>query len=366
MKKTKSVLFLAPYPVGKAPSQRLKYEQYYSYFEQAGYTLKTSSFIDEAFWDIIYKPGNKLYKIWFTLKGYFRRVKDLLGAGNYDLVYVHLWVTPFGFPIFERLLGLLQKNVVYDIDDLIYLGETGQSKSIIGFLKGRAKPVYLMKIARAVIVCTPKLEHFASNFNINVTDISSTINTSTYRQKTNYQVVDKIVLGWSGSHSTSKYLYLLKDVFYQLQKHIEFKLLVIGDANFELEGINVEAIPWNESNEVSDLSKIDIGLYPLPNEEWVLGKSGLKALQYMSLGIPTIATAIGANYRIIENGSTGFLIPPDHYDVWVRKILELVGDIHLRISVGSNARKRVVNHYSVEANKDTYLRIIEQVLSSDL
>ena len=90
-----------------------------------------------------------------------------------------------------------------------------------------------------------------------------------------------------------------------MYKKYKFKLLVIGDPLFHIDGLDCEAIQWVENSEVRDLQRIDIGIYPLPNEEWVLGKSGLKALQYMALGIPTIASAIGANYRVIEDGISG-------------------------------------------------------------
>ncbi|MEI9806555.1 MAG: glycosyltransferase [Bacteroidota bacterium] len=89
----------------------------------------------------------------------------------------------------------------------------------------------------------------------------------------------------------------------ELKKEFEFKLLVMGDAGFSLEGINVEAHAWTEAKEIETLQRMDIGLYPLPlDEEWVYGKSGLKALQYMALGLPVIATAIGANFRVIKEG----------------------------------------------------------------
>ena len=81
----------------------------------------------------------------------------------------------------------------------------------------------------------------------------------------------------------------------------------MGDENFKIDGVEVEAIPWKESYEIEVIKKFDIGLYPLPDEPWVYGKSGLKALQYMAAGVPTIATAIGTNFRIIENGVDGFL-----------------------------------------------------------
>ena len=219
-----------------------------------------------------------------------------------------------------------------------------------------------MKYAKHVIVCTPKLDDFVKKINPNTTDISSTINTEVYLPKSNYEIEGKIVIGWSGSHSTSKYLYLLKDVLLELKKDLDFKLLVIGDSNFNIEGLDVEAIEWKLESEVLNLIRIDIGLYPLPDEEWVYGKSGLKALQYMALGIPTIATAIGANFRVIEDGVSGFLIPHNNLPLWKQRIFDLNSDINLRKTLGKNARDRVESFYSIKKNKNKYLDIFNNLL----
>jgi L-malate glycosyltransferase len=360
----KKILFLAPYPINKAPSQRLKYEQYYPYFKEAGYELKTSSFIDEEFWEIVYKPGNRLLKFYYTIKAYFRRLSDLIKIGQFDIVYIHLWVTPFGFPIFEWLVCSLNKRIIYDIDDLIYLGGTSKANTAIKYFKGNTKPKFLIKRAKHVIVCTPILNDFAKKYNINTTDISSTIDTDVYKLKSNYEINEKLIIGWSGSHSTSKYLYLLQDILLQLRSKVDFKLFVIGDSNFNIDGLDVEAIEWERETEVENLLKIDIGLYPLPDEEWVYGKSGLKALQYMALGIPTLATAIGANFRVIEDGVSGFLIPLDEHEKWKDKIIQLANNIDLRRSIGEMARKKVVSQYSIQSNKDSYLEIFKNIISS--
>ena len=99
--KTKKILFLSPYPYDKAASQRLKYEQYFEYFQKNGFRLVTSSFIDDKFWEVIYKPGFLFSKITGTLRGYVRRFFDLFRLRKYDIIYIHLWVTPLGPPVFE-------------------------------------------------------------------------------------------------------------------------------------------------------------------------------------------------------------------------------------------------------------------------
>jgi len=133
------------------------------------------------------------------------------------------------------------------------------------------------------------------------------------------------------------------------------------DFSFENKNIKTEAISWNLENEVNDLMRFDIGVYPLPFEQWVYGKSGLKALQYMALGIPTIATAIGANYRIINHGKNGFLVEKNDIQKWVEYILHIINDIDFARELGKNARKTVLEKFSVEANKEIYLNVLKSV-----
>ncbi len=360
------ILFIVPYPEHQAPSQRLKFEQYYKHFREAGITVIQRPFVSSALWKILYKKGHLPAKFFYVMVGYAQRLYDLFRLRKYDLVYVHLWVTPFGPPIFEWLYCKLARAIVYDIDDLIYLSEAKSTANrFASILKGRKKPIFLMKKADHVITCTPYLDQFVKKYNANTTDISSTIDTDLYRPKKNYELREnELVLGWSGSHSTSKYLYLLEPVFRRLvEEKIPFRLLVMGDPNFKMEGIPVESLPWKEEYEVEVISRFDIGLYPLPDERWVYGKSGLKALQYMAAGIPTIASAIGTNFRIIVDGYNGFLV--NTTEEWYQRIIELSADLALRRKIGTRAAAKVNQYYSIKQNKKTYLSIISQVTSSN-
>lgn len=357
----KKILFLVPYPFDKAPSQRLKFEQYYNYFEKNGFDITKRPFISEAFWKVIYKKGFWLAKMFYTCTGYFRRIGLLFSLHKYDIVYIHLWVTPLGPPFFEWLVCKLSRRMIYDIDDLIFIPKTGVNQLILK-IKGKDKPLFLMKNVDHVITCTPYLDQFVRKYNANTTDISSTINTEKYRPRQDYAIGQrKIVLGWSGSHTTVKYLYLLTSVFQHLKKEgLPFKILVLGDKAFSIDGIETEAIEWKESHELKVINQFDIGLYPLPDEQWVYGKSGLKALQYMAAGIPTIATAIGANFRIIENGVNGFLVKTD--EEWINCIKRLIQDENLRRQIGQNGAKVVEDQFSVHANEPVYLSVLQKVL----
>lgn len=353
----KKILVICPHPVDVAPGQRLKYEQYFDSWKEEGYELSISPFMSMAFWKIVYKKGRFFQKALYTLLGYLRRVYDLFRAPFYDGVYIFLWVSPFGLPIFENLIYRLNKNIIYDIDDMVFLGHVSDANKIILRLKGRSKMIYLMKKAKHVITCTPALDEFVRKYNSNTTDISSTIKTEVYLPKKDYILGDEIVLGWSGSHSTSKYLNLLSEVLLELSKELPIRLKVIGDPDFSMPGVKVKSIAWNRADEVKELSEFDIGLYPLPNESWVYGKSGLKALQYMALGIPTLATNIGANKRIIKDGENGILL--DSFEDWKSAIKVLVADEEKRKQIGLAARQTVEDKFSVKANEKVYLNILK-------
>jgi len=355
----KRILVLCPHPENYAPGQRLKYEQYFEFLRDNNYDIQVSSFMTESFQKIVYSKGNYLRKAIWTIVGYSRRFYDLLRMPFYDGVYVFLTVTPFGPTFFESLTRMLNKNIIYDIDDMVFLKTRSVYNQPVSWLKGRGKMIYMMKHSKHIITCTDVLDAYARRYNQNTTNISSTINTDTYLPNNRYNNSNQLVIGWSGSHSTSQYLYLLERVLKKISDTHSIKILVIGDASFHIDGVELEVLPWRESTEVDDLRRIDIGLYPLPDEPWVYGKSGLKAMQYMALGIPTVASAVGMNFKVIEDGVSGFLVKNDRE--WITTITRLIDDPALRARVGEASRLRILNKYSVKANQPTYLSIFKEV-----
>ena len=357
---SKKILFLSPYPVGKAASQRLKYEQYFEHFQHNGFQIMTSSFVDEKFWEVIYKKGFLLQKIAGTIRGYVRRFIDLFRLHNYDIIYIHLWATPLGPPVFEWMIRKLSKNIVYDIDDMIYQSIDSSVNNLFFMLKGRNKPIALMKYADHVITCTPDLNDFAKQYCIHCTDISSTLDTVRFFPVNKYTNDNPVVIGWTGTHSTVPYLYLLTNVFIRLAKERTFKLLIIGNFKFDMNGVDYKYLDWSEAEEAKQLQGIDIGVYPLPPNAWVMGKSGLKALTYMAFALPVVASNVGAAInRVITDNENGYLVKTE--DEWIDKLKHLIDHPIERERIGKNARQSVLNKFSVEANKPVYLNILKSL-----
>lgn len=360
MSDRKKILVLCPSPFGTNPGQRLKYEQYFDSWREAGYDVSVASFQTQRFWDIIYKPGHIPEKIFWTLVGYLRRVRDLFRIPFYDGLYIFMSVTPFGPPIFESLVCFLNKKVIFDVEDMAFMPNVSEANKWIGKLKGSRKYFYLMKKAGFVITSSVGLTEFVSKYNKNVMDITATFNTDRFLPVGDYTKKETTIIGWTGSHSTMPYLHILDNVFRRVAKERNIKVLAISNAHYKCEGVEVENLPWKESSEVEDLHKIDIGVYPVPKEPWVLGKSGCKTITYMSVGLPSVSTAYGNVVRtVVTDKQTGFLA--DSEDEWVELLIKLIDHVELRKKIGQNARKRAEEYFSVRANTKIYLDIFSKV-----
>jgi len=357
-KRNKKILVLCPYPRDYVPAQRLKFEQYYSNWQDNGFDLEISSFISERTQKILYKKGYLFEKMLGTFGGYLRRFRDVFRLRQYDIVYIFLWATPFGPPIMERLIRRLAKKQVYDIDDLVYIINTSQHNRFIKPLKSSSKINYLIKNSDHVLVSTEELVAYSKKLNENLTLIPATIDVKKYKYPVEYES-DTVVIGWSGSHTTSKYLHLIDNVLRQISQKYSVKIMVMGDDDFKLQGVDIELLHWTAETEIANIQKFDIGLHPLPEEPWVHGKSGGKLVQYMAAGLPIIATAIGPNYKVIKDGYNGFLVKDEQ--AWTEKLEVLIKDAQLRKQMGANSRKFVEENLSVEVHAPKYLEVFNRL-----
>lgn len=354
-------MVVSPYPVGVAPSQRLKYEQYFDAFREAGFDITVKSFVSPKLWSIIYQKGHFFTKIIQTLLGYLRRIMLIFSLHKYDVVYIHLWVTPFFTTFYEWIYCKLGKKIIYDIDDLVFLRENkSKSNKTAGIFKSRKKPVYLIKHAHHVITCTPYLDEFVRKYNSETTDISSTVDTDKYIPVNHYKNDHELILGWSGSITSSRYFYELEEILKEISRRHQVKIMVMGNPSIRFDGVNMECMAWSEKIELPTLQKFDIGLYPMPNEEFALGKSGLKAIQYMALGIPTVATAMGANFRVIDHGVNGYLV--NSREEWIEALESLIQSPELREKLGKKGREKIEKEFSIKANKQIYLDVLNKVV----
>lgn len=356
--KEKKILVICPFPYGVAAGQRLKYEQYFDHWRENGFDITISPYMDIPMWKIVYTPGNYAAKIFGTLRGHLRRMRDIFRISEYDIVYVFMWVTPLGTSFFERLVRALSKRLIYDIEDIVLKRKANEINPLIKILKGPGKAKYLIKTADHVITSSPFLNDYCLGINKRkaCTYISSSVDTNRFLPLNRYSNDRKVTIGWTGTFSSKEYLDLLRNVFMNLSKRCDFRLRIIGNFQYEFRGIDLEVRQWSKEKEIEDLQGIDIGVYPLAQDDWVLGKSGLKAIQYMALGLPTVATDIGTASRIIQQHKNGWVVRTD--EEWVDALESLVKDADLRRKIGEAARATVLEKYSTHVVKSTYLSIL--------
>jgi glycosyltransferase involved in cell wall biosynthesis len=360
----KKILFLVPYPLHESPSQRFRFEQYFNLLQSQGYSYTVLSFLNSDDWKAFFKPGKLLIKFWTLVSGVAKRIIALFKSPMYDFVFIHREVSPLGPPIFEWILAkVLKKNIIYDFDDAIWLTDRHDESLVFRLLKWRSKVDLICRWSHKVSCGNEYLCRFASTFNNNVVYNPTTIDTenlhnpSFFKQPSGH--LDKIAIGWTGSHSTLKYLKGVEPVINKIMKaypHVEF--IVIADRKPMLHNLtSMTFIPWNSQTEIKDLMRLDIGIMPLPDDKWAKGKCGFKALQYMAIERPVVASPVGVNSKIIDEGINGFLC--SSLQEWEAALTKLIEDPALRKSMGINGRKKVVENYSILSNSSTFLSLFE-------
>jgi len=354
----KKVLFIAMHRKNRSPSQRYRFEQYFNYLEENGIKCTLSFLISEKEDNLLYKPGHYLAKLKIYLKSILARRKDLRTASTFDFIFIQREALMTRSTFFERKLANLNVPIIYDFDDAIWLEDKNSNLGILGLLKYPAKTAEIMGYADKIIAGNSYLANYALKYNANVKVIPTTIDTNWYKPKEKYNGAI-ITIGWTGSFSTIKHFEELVPVLVSIKAkyHDRINFLVIGCEEFIHDDLDIKGLAWSADSEVEDLQAIDIGIMPLPNNDWTKGKCGAKGLQYMGLAIPTIMSPVGVNTEIIQDGINGFLADTD--DQWFNKLSLLIESEELRTRLGKAGRETVVKHYSLETNKEKYLKLFD-------
>ena len=355
----RKILFLVPYPLGESPSQRFRFEQYFSLLDRRGYTYDVQPFLNSTNWRAFYNEGKTMTKIAALCQGMAKRTIMLFKSPMYDFVFIHREVAPLFPPMFEWLLAkIFRKKIVYDFDDAIWLTDRTRESWYFRILKSRSKVSSICKWSYKVSCGNDYLCNYASRFCKNVVYNPTTIDTEGQHNPSLFQAEKvtniKIRIGWTGSHSTLKYLLPIEPMLRRiLVEHANVEIVVIADQPSPLSF--AKFVPWNAKTEILDLSQFDIGIMPLPDDDWTRGKCGFKALQYMALKCPVVASPVGVNQKIIQHAINGFLC--NTLDEWENTLRLLIENANLRKTVGLRGRQTVLKNYSVLSNSSNFLSL---------
>ena len=357
------VLALSPIPEEGAGC-RFRVSQFIPYLESAGYDVTVSPFFTPEFFRLVYRPGHYLKKIAAFMVLALARLDSLRDASQYDLIFIYREAFPIGPPLIERWLARSgNPPIVYDFDDAIFLPNVSNANRFIVSLKWAGKVPAIVRLSDRVITGNDFLGGFARPHNPAVLTIPTCVDTDKFAPRTDGGGGrDPLVVGWIGSPTTASYLTMLSDVFRNVHAATPFQLKISGSgADVAVDGVPVTNVPWALADEVALFNTCDVGVYPLTDDEWSKGKCGFKAIQFMSCGVPVVASAVGVNREIIEDGVNGFLAATP--EEWETKLRRLLNDAALRARFAEAGRRTVEARYSLRVNAPKVAAVFDDLLA---
>lgn len=358
-------LFLTNHPIEDG-SARYRIYQFIPFLEAAGYRCTVKPFSTPALFKAIRSEGALARKCALMTFCSLRRMVDLLSLRSYDLVIIHREAFPFLMPWLEEKIVRRNPNVIFSFDDAIYAGHDDRNSlnhPWLYKLKYGSGVNTVLRRCKAVIAGNATLASYALNFNANVHVVPTVVDLATYRYAAPRRYpTDRIRIGWFGSNSTSPYLHIalpaLKKLETKYRDKVEFRFY--GDTNLALGLSKATYFPFSLPTEIQDLSTIDIGLMPMPDNDWTRGKCSFKAIQYMALGTPTIASPVGMASDVVQDGVSGFLAKSQ--GEWFLAMETLVTNPRIWESMSISARQRIERYYSLQVWAERFRYILESVL----
>jgi glycosyltransferase involved in cell wall biosynthesis len=339
-----SVLFLTKYAYN-GPSSRYRSFQYLPYLDQHPVHYQVSPLFNEDYLTHYYQSGRAFLSD--VVRAFFTRLAVLTTVKKYSLVVIEYELLPY-FPAFlERYLTLLKIPYVVDYDDALFHQYDQHSKAWIRKLLG-GKIAKVMKHSSLVVAGNDYLAHYARQAGSpKVQIIPTVIDLVRYPIKPPSPDINKtFTIGWIGSPSTSVYLKAIAPALAKLCENSGVSIRLIGAANLELPHVKIENLAWDEETEVALLQQVDVGIMPLPDEPWARGKCGFKLIQYMACGLPVVASPVGVNSQIVEQGVNGFLAETP--EQWAQALQTLWADSGLRHQMGAAGRQKVEQQYCIQ------------------
>ena len=358
------VLFLTRYPVEGA-SSRYRVFQYLKHLEALGVQADVQSFMDTHLYEISLAPGRTGTKIWATLKATTRRLWALRKWRQYDLLYLQRELLPFGPPCIEAALKRRGAVLFFDYDDALFIKKASRYNRLATALRSADKTRLLFRLVNCVVAGNNWLRDAAIDVGAErAVTLEVAEDTARIPMHAVHSNAAPVTVGWLGSPSTVKYLRLIEPALQRLsQKYPDVRWEIMGGGDFSMRGVNWELHDWSLDAELAALARYDIGLMPLPQEDWAKGKSGGKARTYMAAGVVPVVAAVGYNLELIRPGETGLLCHDDAD--WENCIEQLILDASLRNRMALAARADVEARFSLSGQAAQLVSLFQQVLAEE-
>lgn len=358
------VLFLTRYPYEGA-SSRYRVYQYIPHLEKLGVDCRVSSFMSADFYRLSFSNGRMLAKMVATLRATLGRLAELLRFHRYDVIYMQREMFPFGPPVIEWVLKRFGARLIFDYDDALFIHKPSRYNNLASLFRSSGKTYHLFALADCVIAGNDYLRDVTRQHGPRAETVEVAEDTDRIPMHPPHSNEKGVVIGWLGSKSTVKYLRLIEDVLKNISRTYPFvRFEIVGGGDFDLGDLPVTHTEWSLDGEINALKRFDIGLMPLPMEEWSRGKSGGKARTYMAAGVPPICTNIGYNTELLHHGETGYLC--ETTEEWHAALSSLIEDPSLRQRIGQNARTDVIHRFPLKGQAARIAGILAEIAGKKL
>ncbi len=293
--------------------------------------------------------------VWAYMK---RLVQLMYLAPRFDAVWILRELAPIGPPFLERLVFRLNRSVILDIDDAIFLRDKASKEFIHNHLRDFSKFEKIADQYQLVVCGNRFLADYFINLGARVEIIPTVVNSQKYSM-TKHTNSHRPRLGWIGTPSNYIHLNLIKRPILRLARELDVQLVIIGltrRLSWGFEGINY--VSWELSKELSYFGMFDIGLMPVLDFEFTKGKCAFKIIQYMAAGLPVVASPVGANAQVVGHGVNGFLA--NSGVEWEDCLRDLLTDPDLRKRMGNHGKQTVREHFSLEVWGERYSDIFKK------
>ncbi len=349
------VTYFTKYSAAGASSRYRSY-QYFPALEASKLDVQVKPLLSDRYLSQKFSTGRA--GIRQVLGAFCKRIWDVLAVPSGSIVVIEYELLPWFPAVLERWLVWRGCSYIVDYDDAMFHQYDTHSRRWVRALLGR-KIALVMRLANTVVTGNAYLAAYAHASGAKRVEVIPTvINLHRYSPRPSPVVSRPIVIGWIGSPSTSRYLLQVAPALAQVCAAGQAKVCLVGAAPIDLPGVPVERITWNESTEVAALQSFDVGIMPLPDEPWARGKCGFKLIQYMACRLPVVASPVGMNTEIVEDGVNGYLASTT--EEWVSAIKRLCSDGELRQHMGAAGRKSVEENFCLSVTAPKMIKLIKQ------
>lgn len=336
---------------------RYRILQYEALAKQDGILIEHRSLMDATYLRWQTKNTHLLLRIFlYPALLAFRFWQVLFQAPKYDAIWICREMAPFGPPILEQLLVRTSKRVILDVDDALHVSEKASSRLIPRLLRDNGKFARMAHAYSAVICGSRNLADYYCQYSANVSVVPTAVDADRYAGIA--RLPSPVVrIGWIGTPLNRHNVEILRPSLTQLARERRFELVLVGlnePLDWRLPAIRY--VEWSLQEELTFFAHFDIGVMPLQDSAFARGKCAFKLIQYMAAGLPVVASPVGANCEVVQDGTNGFLARTD--EDWTSRLRQLIDDAGLRERMGANGRAVVRKSYSAQVLWPVYSTIL--------